>query len=830
MTGNISYMSEYEPYNRGYALFGHGGGMITGKGTIKTGKLEFENVYFVKELKYNLFSVSQICDNKNSVLFTDSECIVLGKDFKLVDDTHVLLRTPTQQNMYSIDLKNIIPHKNLTCLIAKASEDEKNLKDLKVKIIRCDNGGEFRNKEIDELCSRKGIKREFSNARTPQQNGVAEKRNRTLIEAVRTMLDDENQPIEKGTGPNWLFDIDSLTKSMNYVPVVVAGTSSTNISGTKEDALKENASSLRYIYLLNWFYEAQMATSNDSTRNRDAFSEKAKQVEPVLSSTVETEVPAVCTPVPTKCLSIPPVSSSGSRIISRGGSSYPEAPSLGNAMSFENRLEDFFGDTTDSVSSDKVEADLSNMETDIQISPTPTLRIHKVHPKSQIIGPVDTPVQTRQKTKNMEEQSFIATIHQKTNPELLQYCLFSCFLSQEEPKKIFDALKDPSWVEAMQEELLQFKIQNVWVLVDCPNGLCKEFEILMHDKFQMSAIGELNFFLGLQVSQRKNSIFLSQDKYIGDIHKKFGYTDVRTAKTPMDKENPWGKDGPGKDVDLHLYRSMIGSLMYLTASRPDIIFVVCVCARHQVTPKECHLHAVKRIFSDYDGENQDRKSTTGGCQFLRRRLISWQCKKQAIVDTSITKAEYVAAASCCGQVLWIQNQLLDYGYNFMNTKIYIDNNSAICIVKNPVYHSRTKHIDIRHHFIRDCYEKKLINVDHIHTDENVADLLTKPFDVGRMDLVEIHSLVMKRFATTILEGIDLLLWGDLRIILEDGTEINMLAERRYPLTKDTLDRMLDLRLTTISDDDAVFDLLRFIEKQIAELEKFEGNDGDRKDL
>ncbi|GJV66708.1 hypothetical protein Tco_1482217, partial [Tanacetum coccineum] len=158
---------------------------------------------------------------------------------------------------------------------------------------------------------------------------------------------------------------------------------------------------------------------------------------------VETEVPTVSTPVPTECLSIPPVSSSGSRIISRGS---------------------FF-------SSDKVEADLSNMETDIQISPTPTLRIHKVHPKSQIIGPVDTHVQTRQKTKNMEEQSFIATIHQKTNPELLHYCLFSCFLSQEEPKKLFDALKDLSWVEAMQEELLQFKIQNVWVLVDCPNGV-----------------------------------------------------------------------------------------------------------------------------------------------------------------------------------------------------------------------------------------------------------------------------------------------------------------------------------------------------------------------
>ncbi|GJX88020.1 hypothetical protein Tco_0340034 [Tanacetum coccineum] len=188
------------------------------------------------------------------------------------------------------------------------------------------------------------------------------------------------------------------------------------------------------------------------------------------------------------------------------------------------------------------------------------------------------------------------------------------------------------------------------------------------------------------------------------------------------------------DVDVHLYRSMIGSLMYLTASRPDIMFAVCACSRFQVTPKSSHLSAVKRIFrylkgkpklglwyprvssfdlesysdSDYAGANLDRKSTTGGCQFLGRRLISWQCKKQTIVATSTTEAEYVAAASCCGQVLWIQNQMLDYGFNFMNTKIYIDNESTICIVKNPVYHSKTKHIAIRHHFIRDAYEKKLI--------------------------------------------------------------------------------------------------------------------------
>nr|GEY18247.1 putative ribonuclease H-like domain-containing protein [Tanacetum cinerariifolium] len=262
-----------------------------------------------------------------------------------------------------------------------------------------------------------------------------------------------------------------------------------------------------------------------------------------------------------------------------------------------------------------------------------------------------------------------------------------------------------------------------------------------------------------------DGIFLSQDKYVGDILKKFRYSDVRSSNTPMDKENPWGKDRTGKDVDLHLYRSMIGSLMYLTASRPDIMFAVYACARHQVTPKECHLDTVKRIFrylkghpklglwylkespfdlvaysdSDYGGATQDRKSTTIGCQFFGRRLILWQCKKQTIMATSTTEAEYVAAASCFGQVLWIQNQLLDYG----------------------------------HHFIRDCFEKKLINVDHIHTDENVADLLIKPFDAGRFQYLvcKLFSLLGKLSTVSVFLGFRLTFagtskyWGVLRILM-----------------------------------------------------------------
>ncbi|GKE67296.1 hypothetical protein Tco_1521457, partial [Tanacetum coccineum] len=202
----------------------------------------------------------------------------------------------------------------------------------------------------------------------------------------------------------------------------------------------------------------------------------------------------------------------------------------------------------------------------------------------------------------------------------------------------------------------------------------------------------------------------------------------------------------------------------------DIMFAVYACARFQVTSKASHLNAVKRIFrylkhqpklslwyprdspfkleayldSDYGGASLDKKSTTGGCQFLRRRLISWQCKKQTIMANSTTEAEYVAAANCFGQVLWIQNQMMDYGFNFMNTKIHIDNETTISVIKNLVAHLRTKHIEIRFHFIRDCYEKILIKVIKIHTDHNVADLLTKGFDVTGFTFLVVSIRMLNR--------------------------------------------------------------------------------------
>ncbi|GKE24224.1 putative ribonuclease H-like domain-containing protein [Tanacetum coccineum] len=254
----------------------------------------------------------------------------------------------------------------------------------------------------------------------------------------------------------------------------------------------------------------------------------------------------------------------------------------------------------------------------------------------------------------------------------------------------------------------------------------------------MSSMGELTFFLGLQVKQKENGIFISQDKYVAEILKKFDFASVKTASTPIETQKPLVTDEEASDVDVHLYRSMIGSLMYLIASRPDIMYLKGKPKPGLWYPRVSSFDLEAYSDSDYAGANLDRKSITGGCQFLRMRLIYWQCKKQTIVATSTTKAEYVTAANCCGQVLWIQNQMLDYGFNFMNTKIYIDNESTICIVKNPIFHSKTKHIAIRHHFIRDAYEKKLIQVLKIHTDDNVADLLTKAFDVNRFNFLIVN--------------------------------------------------------------------------------------------
>ena len=268
-------------------------------------------------------------------------------------------------------------------------------------------------------------------------------------------------------------------------------------------------------------------------------------------------------------------------------------------------------------------------------------------------------------------------------------------------------------------------------------------------EFEMSMIGELNFFLGFQIKQLKEVTFIHQEKYTKDILKKFKMDDCKLIKTPMPTNGHLDLDEGGKSVDQTLYRSMIGSLLYLTASRPDIMFSVCMCARFQANPKESHISAVKRILrylkhtpsiglwypkgasftllgysdSDFAGCRVDRKSTSGGCHLLGHSLVSWSSKKQNFVALSTAEAEYIAARACCAQILYMKQSLLDYGVVLDRIPFLCDNESAVKIANNPVQHSRTKHIDIRHHFLRDHVARNDISLCGVRSEDQLADIV-----------------------------------------------------------------------------------------------------------
>jgi hypothetical protein len=284
--------------------------------------------------------------------------------------------------------------------------------------------------------------------------------------------------------------------------------------------------------------------------------------------------------------------------------------------------------------------------------------------------------------------------------------------------------------------------------------ICEEFSRIMIQKFKMSMMGELKYFLGFQFKQLQEGTFISQMKYIQDILTKFGMKDAKPIKTPIGTNGHLDLDTGGKSVDQKVYRSMIGSLLYLCASRPDIMLSVCMCARFQVDPKEVHLRAVKRILrylvhtpkfglwypkgssfdllgysdADWAGCKIDRKSTSGTCQFLGRSMVSWASKKQNSVALSTAEAEYIAAGHCCTQLLWMRQTLRDYGYKFSKVPLLCDNESAICMADNPVEPSRTKHIAIRYHFLRDHQQRGNIEIAYINTKDQLANIFTKPLD------------------------------------------------------------------------------------------------------
>nr|GEZ70499.1 ribonuclease H-like domain-containing protein [Tanacetum cinerariifolium] len=432
--GNMSYLYDFEELNGGYVTFGGNpmGGKITGKGKIKTGKLDFDDVFFVKELKFNLFSVIQMRDKKNSVLFTDTECLVLSSDFKLPDASQVLLRVPRENNIYNVNLKNIIPSGDLTCLFAKATLDESNLWHRRMghvnfKTINKLVKGNLVRGLPSKFCGLKGIKREFSVHRTPQQNGITEKKNRTLIEAARTLLADLLLPANFKGRLMKDFLLDTLC--------------------TKSVSPDFHFSSCGY----------QTRKQSDKTKNKNNGKSHVVTIIGFRDLNAEFEE---CNNNSSNGVNVASssVSAAGQNCTNNTNDFSVAGPSN---VAMPN-LEDLSQDADDVGA----EADINNKESIILVSPIPTNRIHKDHPISQIIGDLSSTTQTRSMARAVRDQGGISQMFN----EDFHTCVFACFFSQEEPKRVHQALKDPSWIEAMQEELLQFKMQKVWILVDLPSG------------------------------------------------------------------------------------------------------------------------------------------------------------------------------------------------------------------------------------------------------------------------------------------------------------------------------------------------------------------------
>nr|GEU85023.1 hypothetical protein [Tanacetum cinerariifolium] len=623
MTGNMSYLSDFEELNGGYVAFGGNpkGGKISGKGKIKTGKLDFDDVYFVKELKFNIFSVSQMCDKKNSALFTDTECLVLSPNFKLPDESQVLLRVPREKNMYNVNLKNIVPSGDLTCLFAKATIDESNLWHRRLGHINFKTMNKLVKGKFDGKVDEGFLVRYYVSSKA---FGVFNSRTRIIQETLHVIFL-ENKPNVAGSGPTWLFDIDSLTRTMNYQPVTAGNQTNPSVGfQDKFDAEKaREESDQQYVLFPVWSSGSTNPHNTDGDAVFDGKELKFDEKKP------DSEV---------------------------------------NVSPSSNIT---YSDDEDDVGA---EADFNNLETSITVSPIITSRVHKDHHVTQIIGDLSSTTQTRSMTKVVKDQGGLS--------QMFNDDFHTWFEDPDHPDKVYKVVKalyglyqaPRAWYETLANYLLANGFQRgkidqtlfikrqkrdillVQIYVDdiifgaTNKDLCKSFEKLMKDKFQMSSMRELTFFLGLQVKQKKDRIFISQDKYVAEILRKFGLQKGKSASTPIDTEKPMLKDPNGEDVDVHTYRSMIGSLMYLTSSRPDIMFAVCACARFQVTPKASHLHAVKRIFRYLKG---------------KPHLGLWYPKDSpfdlvAYSNSDYAEAEYVAAASCCTQVLWIQNQLLDY--------------------------------------------------------------------------------------------------------------------------------------------------------------------------
>ncbi|WVZ63995.1 LOW QUALITY PROTEIN: hypothetical protein U9M48_013581 [Paspalum notatum var. saurae] len=704
-----------------------------------------------------------------------------------------------------------------------------------MRAIRSDNGGEFRNSRFENFCRDLGLEHQFSSPYTPPQNGVVERKNRTLVEMARTMLDEYRTPRRF-----WAEVVNTACYIANRIFLrAFLGKTSYELRFGRQPSVKHlrafgcrcfvlkkaghldkfesrcldgiflgYASSSRAFRV--WILEAKQVietceVSFDETmpRTTPAFELSGDDEEgtPIFedeegavndgdvgaTAPVAAPVPSATSsddeggPLPTASSSLPrqqahaeagPAEDAGEP---RDVSHALYDPNWVNAMheELENFERNHVWDLVEPppkcrpigtkwVFKNKARLGIDYEETFAPVARLEAIRIllnfaaskgfklQQMDVKSAFLnGFIEEEVYVRQ-PPDFESARFPDRVYKlrkalyglKQAPRawyarLKSFLLKSGFVMGSVDKTLFLLSRGGDTL------IVQIYVDDI-IFGGSSHVLVSSFAEQMSREFEMNLMGELQFFLGLQIKQGPEGTFVHQAKYTKDILKKFEMGDSKPMTTHLSTNTALDADEDGEAVDQKEFRGMIGSLLYLTATRPNIQFAVCLCARYQASPRTSHRQAVKCIFRYlkftpelglwYSSEGSqmltmlgcriDRKSTSATCQLLGTSLVSWSSRKQASVSLSTTEAEYIAAASCCSQLLWMKATLSDFGLSGL------DSTSTISVAKNPVLHSRAKHIDVRFHFLRDHYEKGDIHLVHVASENQLADIFTKPLEFG----------------------------------------------------------------------------------------------------
>ncbi|GAA0154676.1 transmembrane signal receptor [Lithospermum erythrorhizon] len=789
MTGKRSNLTDIKELNGSHVTFGGGAkGKITGKGTLKVeGLPNLQDVLLVDGLTVNLISISQLCDEGMRVVFSRYACMVSTGDSKIMQGTR------SSDNCYLWD-----PEKPLKAMTIKHSDDA---------TIWHRKLGHTNFRNLHQLISKNAVKGLPQLEVKEKTCGDCQVGKQTRVSHHQLSLVTTSRLLEllhmDLMGP---VQVESIA-GKKYIYVCVDDYS----RYTWVEFLREKSDAFEVFKTLATQIQREKAlpiirirSDHGKEFENSKFDEYCKQ------EGIKHEFSAPITPQQNGIVERKNRNSRALRVYNKRTQMIMESINVKVVDEEEDDLSN--AEIEDPVTPVVIDNNNTCQKEGSDDTPTvidsciePVARIQKDHPVDNIIGRIEEGRTTR-KTDRVDYRKMAGLFSE------------ACLVSKIEPKDAKSALLDECWISAMQEELLQFERNDVWELVPRPanqnvigtrwifKNKSDEHGNVIRNKARLVAQGytqvegidfeetfapvarieairlllalacllkfklyqmdvKTAFLNGLvqeevYVEQPKGFIDSQYPEHVFKLKRAlFGLETANSKRTPLATHVKINKDEAGASVDVSKYRSMIGSLLYLTASRPDISHSVGICARFQADPKESHLNLVKRIIkyvhgtldygllysfdtnkalvgysdADWAGNSEDRKSTSGGCFFLGNNLVSWFSRKQNSVSLSTAEAEYIAAGSACTQLIWMKQMLEEYGVNPGVMTLYCDNKSAICISKNPVQHSRTKHIDIRHHFIRELVEDKQVVLEHVPTERQLADIFTKGLDVNQFE-------------------------------------------------------------------------------------------------